>query len=245
MKLKHVKNNQQFKLYKSKSEKEVVLIECGTGKEKAEFITEKIIEEFKPKLIISAGYCEGVKPTVGLEQLVFCKNLYTISGAPAAWSPKDFEGPIKSNETILDLVSKDLNQFDIDYTIVDCLSLPWPVSQLELKKWLGINFPVEIVDIGSYPIGKVAVRHGVPFLILRTVFSTVDNKKPKFVAKIFESNGDRSIIKGITYMITNPIRVLELIRLSKQSKKHQELLSEALDKILLYLRDSGKELGDF
>ena len=46
-------------------------------------------------------------------------------------------------------------------------------------------------------------------------------------------------------MITNPIRVLELIRLSKQSKKHQELLSEALDKILLYLRDSGKELGDF
>lgn len=244
MELKYFKHNHQFKLYKTKKQNEVVFIECGTGRERAEFITEKIIEEFNPKLIISVGYCEGVKSTITLNQLVLCKNLYTLNGVPAGWSPKDFEAPIKSNKKILDLLSKGLNQFDMRYAIVDCLSLPWPESQVELKKWLGINFPVEIIDIAAYPVGKMAIKHGVPFLILRTVLSTVDNSMPKFVSKIFESEG-RSIIKAIVYIMANPFRGLELFRLSNQSNQHQRLLSQALDEILLCFKDSAKELGYF
>ena len=244
MGLKHIKNYKEFQLYKTKAQKEVVLIESGTGREKAELITERIIEEFNPKLIISAGYSEGVKSTVKSTQLLLCKNLYLLNDVPAAWSPKDFEGPIKSDETILDSISKDLDQFGMEHTLVDCLSLPCPVSQVELKNWLGVNFPVEIVDICAYTIGDIAIRHKIPFLILRTALFNLDERKPKFVSKIFESNSDRGIIKTIPYIITNPVRILELIRLSKQSKKNQEPLSKALEKVLVFLKDSGEKLDD-
>ncbi len=229
-------------IYESRRQKELILVEGGVGKERAEEATRKVIEEFRPGAIISVGFAGGVRPGTHTGELIVCKKIFSLSGPPAFWSPKDLDAHQQSHEDLLSAAKDALDKAEIEYRLADCLSVTSLVSHVRFKRWIGESFPVHIVDMESYWVGKVAAVSSVPFLAIRTVLDTVEEDLPSFVVKIAESNGKGSVPKAIRYAIGNPFRIVTLRRLSKQSNRAQQTLSDALHLLLPDLQIPEKVL---
>ena len=68
---------------------DVVVIESGMGKTNAINATNKLIELYKPNLLISAGFAGAVKKRIEPGTSYICNNLWGIPGSPAFWSTEN------------------------------------------------------------------------------------------------------------------------------------------------------------
>ena len=232
MAFKRVKNGGGLALYESRIQSDIILVEGGIGKDRAEETTSRVISELSPKAIVSAGFCGAVKPNAYSGEVLVCRNLYCLDGPPAVWSPLDMKEHHRCNEALMEQTVRALELSEAKYRLGDCLSLTYFASQSGLKSWIGRTFSVDIVDMESYWVGNAARERGVPFMALRTVLDTVDQGLPYFVGQTVESNGKGGALKALRYLAGNPRRALELKRLWEQAEKAQRSLSEVLGRAL-------------
>ena len=214
--------------YESGEQEDLILVEGGVGKDRAEEATRRVIEEYNPRALVSVGFAGGVSPDMYPGELLLCHRLYSVTGPPALWSPKDVAEPVEVGESLLQTVTEALDEAGLRYRHTDCLSVTHLVSHIPLKRWIGANFQVGIIDMESYWVSKIASEHGIPSLAIRSVLDPLEVSLPSFVGQTVDAGGKGAWVRAARYVAARPDKIPSLIRLSTEAREARESLVEVL-----------------
>lgn len=153
---------------------EVFLTKCGIGKVNAALNTYKIIQGFKPDLIINSGVAGGAGGLQIGGLLVASEVAYhdvwcgpgTVPGAADG-----YDAILKPSPVILDIAQKTLDPATTSYGLI--ATGDKFISSADEIKLIKSIFPEAVaVDMESAAIGQAATGAGVDFSIIRVVSDT-------------------------------------------------------------------------
>lgn len=159
----------------------VALVLSGAGQKNAEEATRTLLDVFAPKLICSAGYAGGLSARLKQSTLCVPEQIIRHSDRQALDVSKPIpqkSQPMPDKLTLL--------------TVNNVVELP------EQKRVLHEQIGAELVDMESFAVAEVCRIREVPFLSVRVVFDTVEDRIPSDITHILESmNRGVSRLSGV------------------------------------------------
>lgn len=160
-------------VYKSVAgEHELLVSQCGIGKVNSALRTERIIEDFRPDLVINSGVAGGVDPSMAIGSVLVADRVAyhdVWCGPGTVYGQADgcplFFMPFGSGLDIMKVIARD-SDLDIRFGLLcsgdKFISTPQEVR--EIKN----HFPEALgCDMESASIAQTCFRFGVPFMIVR------------------------------------------------------------------------------
>lgn len=232
------------RFYESSTETEVVVVEGGIGRQKAEATTIQTIESYHPSTIISAGFAGGAREGLRSGDLLLCQRLHALAEAPRIGGRlSSLEDSLESDHNLLDMAVKALKDARVPHQRGACLTAPQFVADAPLKRWIGSSYLADVIDMESYWVGRTARAKGISLLALRSVLDPVEVSLPAFVSDVVTAQGKGSRKKALRYAVSRPAQIPELFRLSRQAHAAQETLSQALGTIISSLKEEVVSLS--
>ncbi len=228
------------RLYQSDAQPQVVVVEGGMGRERAEAATREVIERLKPGLVISAGFAGAVRPGLRPGDLFVCDPLMYLGGPAALWRPQVSEGPHPVDVDLLEGLAGNIGAPCPLYSLSGCLSVSTLVPGSALKRWIGEHFPVSVIDMEGYWVSRTAATLGVPHLVVRSVFDTMEQHLPSFVGEEAASHDNHRWRRAIPFILANPRAVPELLRLRRQAQTASASLARLLAVLVSWSLSGGQ-----
>ena len=215
-----------LRIYRSDLQPEIVVVEGGVGREKAEAAVTLAIERYRPEHVVNAGFAGGVLDSAGVGDLFVCDRLYSLEGPAPLWregsaSERSLDG-LDASPVLLG------EAHGIDYTVCGCMTVPALASGANMKTWIGANFPVQVIDMESYWVSQVAASHRVPHMIVRSVLDPLGQTLPDFVGRAVDDDDSRSWRAALTYVISRPAHAPQLVSLALQARRARASLGRLL-----------------
>jgi len=149
--------------------RDIVLVESGSGGGCAAKATHAMIDAHRPRLIVSAGFAGGLNPRAKRQDLVVATSLVNTQGSefmldPAALVPW------------LDEV-RNLHRGRI-------LAFDRVVRLREEKQQLGCQHDALAVDMETFAVAEVCRERDVDLLAIRAISDAVDDELPPDIGKL-------------------------------------------------------------
>lgn len=199
----------------------VVLIRCGVGRDRAARATEALIDGHRPQWVVSAGFAGGLSPDLKRHDLLMVDNLADPDGNHLAVDLKvDAEALSQMpNVHVGRLVTADR---------VICL----PDEKLALGK----AHQALAVDMESFSVAEVCRRRKVRFLGFRIISDPADEELPADLLRITQQKTNASLIgAAMGAVFKRPASVKDMYRL-----KENALV--AADRLAKFLRSTIDQL---
>lgn len=161
----------------------IILVRTGMGKEKAENAANFILNYYSPDIIFSLGVAGGVKKELKLGDIVVVRQHIHSQ------NQKPLSSDLKLQSSVIEL----LKEKKIHFHAGNTLTVSQVISYPRMKKEIGKNFPVSIIEMESYWIASVLNK--TPFLTIRVISDTVDERTPNFNTRLFYFYEWRRIVK--------------------------------------------------
>ncbi len=199
---------------------DILLIETGPGKKKAEQATESILQDYPVSGVVSVGFAGALNDKLAVGDLVLCQTLYsqtTDSTKPYYCDSKWVSSSLVKAE-----------QRGIALQEGSSVSVRMPVCDIVTKEALAREFPATVVDMESYWIGQIALSKDIPFLCIRAISDALDDYLPPFDRL---KNSDGSWRKGRTllYLLVRPWRLAKTLFLYRNMKRAAESLTKSFE----------------
>ena len=222
--------------YESALKPDVVVVEGGVGRQRAEEATRLAIERYRPLYIVNAGFAGGVKAELKAGDLLLCDRLFSLEGPATFWQADSAsERSLQELDAADYLIGSAEDGHQRDYSTCGCLSVPELASGAQMKAWIGATFPVSIIDMESYWVSETAAAHGIRHMVVRSVLDPLGQTLPAFIGKAVDDEANRHWTRAIKYTAQNPTHLPRLISLAWQTK----LASTSLGLFLGTLTSSG------
>jgi nucleoside phosphorylase len=205
-----VESRHPLRSYRSPSRPNVVVVEGGAGRLRAEEATSQAIERYGPDAIVSAGFAGGAKPGLKSGDLFICDRLLSVEGPSDSWSPGAAMEQIVESGGFLPGGKR--------YAAGGCLTVPQLVSKSSVKAWIGETFPVSVIDMESYWVSATAAAYGVPHLVVRSVLDPMEESLPSFVEEAVSAGGGSNLWRAFRYASVRPAEIPRLARLAAQAR---------------------------
>ena len=219
------------RFYESPQKPDVVVVEGGVGRDRAEMATGEVIERYSPELLISAGFAGAVKPGLRVGDLFVCDRVWSVDGDPAFWKPEAASTRKLVGDESKERLSGKIGGPVHEFLFAGCLSVGVFVGSSSLKGWIGSNFPVSVIDMESFWVSQLAAEHGIPHVVLRSVLDPMEETLPQFVGSAAVSGSVRSWLPAVKYMVSRPLEAPHLLNLARQTKTARASLSNLLTSI--------------
>ena len=207
----------------SNSQPSLVVATSGIGKLCAIRATKIAIGKFSPDLIISAGFAGGVKPGYKTGDIVYCNQMLSSESL-------DFT---KFNSFKYKMSNPITNE-----TGHGCLTVDKVIHDKFIKRTIGNNFPVTVIDMEGFWVAEIADSDQIPIQIVRAIYDSVDDSLPKNVAAIVQLSNS-GWYRFLREVAKRPLIIPHLFKLYEKSGIASEALSETLEKLV---NDSAKKL---
>ncbi len=202
----------------------VVVTEGCFGNERAREAVGLTVERYKPDVVVSAGFAGAVRDGIEPGDLYLCERLMCLEGSAALWgldSPK--ESPRPDEGVLRRLIRTEVGGL----RAAGCMTLPQLASGSSMKRWVGENYPVSLVDMESYWASEAARRKGIPFLAVRAVLDPVGQTLPPFVSGAADSPAGLWP-RALGYLATSPGDAPRLLSLWSQARAARGALADFL-----------------
>lgn len=219
-------------IFQSELIPDVVLMESGIGKSNAENATKIILDRYKPSLLISAGFAGSVKQSIEPGTIYLCNSLWVIEGTPAFWSTELATQSTSLDQTTALKFQTSINDMSFSCKLGSCMTVDQFVYNRDLKLWIGENFAVDVIDMESFWVSKIATESDIPNIVLRVVLDPVGQKLPPFVVEAAKNKKSRGVLKGLRHMALNPGDIKTIYKLSLQVRRSRKILAENLQAII-------------
>jgi adenosylhomocysteine nucleosidase len=186
----------------------VVLVCGGIGSEAARRASEAVINLYRPKLVISAGFAGGLDPTLSAGQMLTPRHVVDASDGSRTDSGMG-EGVLVSFETVADV---------------------------QQKAKLADAFGAHAVDMEAAAVAKSAEAHGLKFLACKVISDTHDSHLPPIMR--FVADGKFNASGFIWHVAVRPWLWGGVMRLARNSTVGAKVLCEALADPSLGAEDS-------
>ena len=237
-KFREVARSGRLRFHRSESESNAIVIEGAYGRDLAREATRKLVEGFRPKYIISAGFAGGVRGGLNTGDLFVCGRLLAMEG-PVAWWRQE---PAFTRSAPLPTFLEDLLRTNMASRQVGhcgCLSVPQLITSSRLKAWVGATFPVTLIDMEGFWVSKTASELGVPHVIVRSVLDPMEQTLPEIVRKAAGESRHRRWSVAVKHIASRPAQIQDLMRLSRQVN----VASRSLEGFLSTLKSASMQEG--
>jgi len=220
------------RFFESSKMSDVVLVEGGMGREKAELATRMLIDERSPDLIVSAGFAGGVRPGARPGDLFICNELWALPGPATFWTEDGAKNRTLIDDKLMKRLTKNIEAVAGKCTWGSCLTVDQFVYNHDLKGWIGETFSVDVIDMESFWVSDVAFEKGLPHLVVRTVLDPMEQRLPPFVSEAASDEKARTLLKGAAHIARHPRDLRKLVALSGQVRRASAQLASALSAVV-------------
>ena len=190
-----------------KPERQILVGVTGVGKSAARSCIEAILAAgAKPRRVVVAGFAGALREGLPLAEVIVASEVVDEHGGrwQTSWPEKRFGG------------------------VLTCeLMIGEPARKLVLGK----KYTADCVDMESSAVAEVCQRHGMPFGCVRVISDDVNQPLSRRLIGLVES-GRVSIPRVIRAVIRSPKLAIELVRLTKHTRRAADALANRLRQLL-------------
>ncbi len=96
------------------------------------------------------------------------------------------------------------------------------------KRDLQDRYEAAAADMESAAVARVCETHDIPWLCVRTISDTADQRLPSGIDRLVKPDGSADLGRSIGYALTHPHDIPALIRLGRDTRLATETLADAL-----------------
>jgi adenosylhomocysteine nucleosidase len=191
--------------------KQLMVVETGMGRSRAESAIGYILETCPVTEVLSVGLAGGLTDDLSPADVVFCSRF-------RSGSPQEEGEPYFSDSALLAKALETCKGNSIRHTEGTCVTSPHLVTEAGKKRELSSAFSGDVVDMESYWIAREAHRRGIPFLGIRAVSDTVNDRLPPF--EQMQGSGRKVAWPAvIRYLSSHPSYLASSLRLYLNSRR--------------------------
>jgi len=203
-------------------DREVVVVESGAGGPRAAKATNALIDAYRPRLVVAAGFAGGLSPQAGRQNLVVATSLVDVQAREIAIDPAPL---LPWLDEVPHLHCGRLLSFDR------------VVRLREEKQQLGRRYDALAVDMESFAVAEVCRERAVAFLSIRAISDAADNELPRDIGKLLAQRtfaGQLGAAVGSVFR--RPAVVKDLFNLHQNALASSTRLADFLGKLTQRLR---------
>ena len=199
----------------------IVLVEAGTGSERARRATQALIDAHSPKWIISAGFSGALHPDLKLGDIVLANSIVDLAGDELRVDAKMAADPERGWHVGRLLMADEI------------------VRTVDRKNQYHEQTQALAVDLESLAVAQVCAQTNTRFLAIRTISDDLSHDLPPEVMSVFGGSGSlrAGAIAGALWK--RPSSVKDMWRLREQATLASERLARFLTGILPTLHESA------
>jgi adenosylhomocysteine nucleosidase len=148
---------------------EVVLVESGAGGGRAIKAAHAIIDAYRPRMVVSAGFAGGLDTQVRRQDLVVATSLVSVGENEITLNPARFM-------PLFDQVH--------DLHLGRLLTVDHVVRLREEKQLLGRKYNALAVDMESLAVAEVCRQRAIEFFAVRAISDAMEDELPPDVGKL-------------------------------------------------------------
>jgi adenosylhomocysteine nucleosidase len=161
------------RLYRGKfKNRDILLVQTGMGKERAENATQFVLDRYPVTALISLGFAGALTPDLTIGDVVVCSTMHCASGFEKE------DGRLEAyaaDANLLALASSGPRDASTSFLLGTGVTVPRLVSSPQRKQELGHEFRAQIVDMESYWIARMASARLVPLITIRSISDTLQH----------------------------------------------------------------------
>jgi adenosylhomocysteine nucleosidase len=203
--------------------KQVLLVRTGMGCARAREATAVLIKRHNPEAILSIGFAGSVVSGLRAAQLVIANQVYALEGSPPG-EPLAASNGLACDPALVKLALAAAQKRRLTFREGASLTVPDVVHRPEVRQRIGDSLPVEMVEMESYWVGRVAADQGIPFLVARAIVDEVDDRLPDLPNVIDEAG---AVVRGRAFrqILSRPREMPGLIRLAVSARRASQTLA--------------------
>jgi len=201
----------------------VLLARTGMGSARAQEATAVLIQHHHPEAILSIGFAGSLVDGLRVGHLVIARQVCALHDPPHEGSLAASNG-IACNPALVELAIAAARQRRLAFREGVSLTVPQVIGQPEVKRRLGDSLPVEMVEMESYWVGRLAADQGIPFLVARAILDELGDRLPD-LPNIVDETGAVARGRALRQLLSRPREVPALIRLAVSARRASQRLA--------------------
>jgi adenosylhomocysteine nucleosidase len=203
--------------------KQVLLVRTGMGPARARDATAVLMQGHKPEAVLSIGLAGSVVSEVKVAHLVIASQVYALEGSLQE-QPLAVSNGLACDAALVELAVAAARQRGLAFREGASLTVPGVVHRPEVRRRIGDSLPVDMVEMESYWVGRVAADQGIPFLVARTIVDEVDDRLPNLPNMIDETG---AVVRGQAFrqLLSRPQEAPALIHLAASARRASQTLA--------------------
>jgi adenosylhomocysteine nucleosidase len=203
--------------------RQVLLARTGMGSARAQEATAVLIEHHNPEAILSIGFAGSLVDGLQAGHLVIARQV-------CALHEHLHEGPLTASNglacdpALVELAVATARRRRLAFREGVSLTVPHVIGQPEVKRRIGDSLPVEMVEMESYWVGRVAADQGIPFLVARAILDELDDRLPD-LPNMVDETGAVARGRALRQLLSRPREAPALIRLAVSARRASERLA--------------------
>jgi adenosylhomocysteine nucleosidase len=158
---------------------QIVVVESGPGAKRAAKAAHAMIDAYRPRLVVSAGFAGGLDPKLRRQDLVVATSLIRLP------SPSRREAEDEGGELALDPAALVTWLADVqDLHLGRLLTVDQIVRLREVKLQLGGKYDAIAVDMETFAVAQVCRQRTIDFLSVRAISDAADDELPADIGKL-------------------------------------------------------------
>ena len=203
--------------------RQVLLARTGMGSARAQKATAVLIQRHNPEAILSIGFAGSLVSELRAAHLVIARQVYALDDSLHE-GPLTVSNGLACDPALVELAVAAARQRRLAFRERASLTVPQLVSQPEVKERIGDSVPVEMVEMESYWVGRVAADQGIPFLVARAVLDEVGDHLPD-LANVIDETGAIARGRALRQFLSRPREAAGLIRLAASARRASQRLA--------------------
>jgi adenosylhomocysteine nucleosidase len=201
------------------------VVESGVGQENAGRAADVLIEVFKPKRLISAGYAGGLAKRLKQFNVCFPEILIRESDGKTLY----VSNSVPENIETLTNYKKLSSDFEKLNGKLILLTTDFVVGSPKQKSLLYRQTGGELVDMETFAVAEVCQKRQVPMLAVRIILDTADEQIPKDIQRILkdaEKGVARLAGSVLGAICSRPSSMLDLFSLRQRALRAADKLAK-------------------
>ena len=209
--------------------RDVVLVQTGMGKQRAQAATRLVLERYPVDTLISFGFAGALEEKLSAGDVV----LYSaVHGAGADANPQASDEPYyASSGDVLARARRVLESAAVNFICEPGVSVRQVVLSPEDRGRLAEAHHAYVVDMESYWIAQIASERQVPFVVIRSVSDTKHEKLLPF-DQLMNEDGTLLWRSAASHFFRRPQHFAVVGRLYRNIRLAQRNLVAAMDALI-------------
>jgi adenosylhomocysteine nucleosidase len=189
-----------------------------------------VLETFNPSLVIGTGYCGGLTKELNPGDVVLASEITKSNGE---------SDPIPCDISGIEGLRENLNA-EMETHAGRIVTVGEAVTEPDAKKILADQTGAIAVDMESFALAQTCEMRSVPWLVIRSVSDTVEDRLPEGVKTLTEGKSFRGALQLAAAGLTSAAERAALERLRQNSKVAGRSIAGALNLILSWVLDPNR-----